>query len=151
MRTPNYYAAPGFDRAGLRRRDAEWLRRAAADPTSIFVPVWRSQNLVVEIEGGEPRAAVLTVEALGAVYGGLGAEIVEERLSAGELVLLGILGKRPHFAVDVSPLEAPLEMLRSPALEAAGIAAAATGIDVRFADLRQLGARLERHEGALLA
>ena len=46
---------------------------AAAKPTgsapgcsirdSLFVPVWRNQNLVVEIEGGEPRAAVLGVEA----------------------------------------------------------------------------------------
>src|SRR5438270_13219656 len=38
-------------------------------------------------------------------------------------------------------------MLRSPALAAAGIAEAG----VRFADLRQLGGRLDRREGALLA
>src|SRR5205814_8167246 len=43
--------------------------------------------------------------------------------------------------------ETPLDMVRSPALAAAGIAEAG----VRFADLRQLGARLDRHEGALLA
>ena len=142
MRAPNYYAAPGFDRAGLRRRDVEWLRAAAADAGSVFVPVWRSQNLVVEVGGGEPRAAILTVAAAAALYGD-----VEERLAAGELVLLGLVGDRAHFALDVSGLEAPLEMLRSPALEAAGIKAA----EVRFADLRQLGARLERQEGALLA
>jgi NAD+ diphosphatase len=142
MRAPNYYAAPGFDRAGLRRRDAEWIRDAAAHTASVFVPVWRSQNLVVEVEGGEPRAAVLTVTAATALYGD-----IEERLAAGELVLLGLVDDRPHFALDVSAVEAPLEMLRSPALEAAGIEAA----EVRFADLRQLGARLERYEGALLA
>src|SRR5439155_23963531 len=37
--------------------------------------------------------------------------------------------------------------LRSPALAAAGVAEAG----VRFADLRQLAGRLDRHEGALLA
>ena len=146
MRASNYYAAPGFDRAALRRRDAEWLRDAAAHPESVFVPVWRSQNLVVEIEGGEPRAAILTVTSAAGLYGD-----IEERLIAGELVLLGLVGDRAHFALDVSGLEAPLEMLRSPALEAAGIEAAPSGIDVRFADLRQLAGRLDRHEGALLA
>jgi NAD+ diphosphatase len=43
-------------------------------------------------------------------------------------------------------------MLRSPALAAAGIAEGSIGqAGVRFADLRQLAGRLERHEGALLA
>jgi len=147
MQAPNYYAAPGFDRAALRRRDSEWLRNAAADPRSLFVPVWRSQNLVIEIDGAGPRATLLTGAAAAAIH----ESAVDERLSRGELVLLGLVEDRAHFALDVSALEAPLEMLRSPALEAAGIEAAPGGIDVRFADLRQLGGRLERHEGALLA
>jgi NAD+ diphosphatase len=146
MRAPNYYAAPEFDRAGLRRRDLEWIRRAVTDPASIFVPVWRSQNLVLEVEGGEPRAAILTVAAAAALYGD-----IEERFAAGELVLLGVHADRAHFALDISGLDAPLEMLRSPALEAAGIEAAPGNVEVRFADLRQLAGRLERHEGALLA
>ena len=142
MRSPNYYAHPGFDRAGLYRRDADWLRARLADPASLFVPVWRNQNLVIEIDGAGPRAAVLTGAAAAALVGD-----IEERLSAGGLILLGVVEDRAHFAVDVSPVEAPLEMLRSPALEAAGIEAA----EIRFADLRQLAGRLERQEGALLA
>lgn len=142
MRAPNYYAAPGFDRAGLRRRDLEWIRRAVTDPGSVFVPVWRSQNLVIQVEGGEPRAAILTVTAAAALYGD-----IDERFAAGELVLLGVHEDRAHFALDVSGIEAPLEMLHSPALEAAGIEAA----EVRFADLRQLAGRLDRQEGAMLA
>jgi len=62
-------------------------------------------------------------------------------------VFLGLIEERAHFALDLSPLEAPLEMLRSPALAASGIDAAR----VRFTDLRQLGGRIERREGALLA
>ena len=117
------------------------------DPSSIFVPVWRSQNLVIEIEGGEPRAATLSVEAVGPPLGELGDGDVEARLATGEFVFLGVVEERAHFAVDVSAHEAALDMLRSPALAAAGISEA----NVRFADLRTLAARLERHEGALLA
>src|SRR6516162_3645681 len=71
----------------------------------------------------------------------------EEQLARGEIVFLGVVKERAHFALDLSPIEAPLEMLRSPALAASGIDEAR----VRFTDLRQLGGRIERREGALLA
>jgi NAD+ diphosphatase len=147
MRAANYYAHPGFERAGLRRRETDWIRARVLDPESLFVPVWRSQNLVVEVEGGEPRAAVLGFEAIGSLLGALSHGDAEERLGRGEFVFLGVVDERPHFALDLSGHEAPLEALRSPTLAAAGIAEAG----VRFADLRQLAGRLERHEGALLA
>jgi NAD+ diphosphatase len=151
MRPPNYYAAPGFERAGLRRREPDWIRERVLDPQSVFVPVWRNQNLVIEVSGGEPRAAVVAVEALAGLFGTLSADAVDERLAHGELVLLGLIDDRAHFALDLSRLEAPLAALRSPALAAAGIAAAPGEIDIRFADLRQLAGRLAHHEGALLA
>ena len=47
MRAPNYYAHPGFERAGLRRRDTGWIRQRVLDPASVFIPVWRTQNLVI--------------------------------------------------------------------------------------------------------
>jgi NAD+ diphosphatase len=147
MRPPNYYAAPGFERAGLRRREPEWIRERALDPKSAFVPVWRNQNLVIEVEGGEPRAATVAAPALADLFGALSDAAIDERLGHGELVFLGLINERAHFALDVSRLEAPLEALRSPALAAAGIEEA----EIRFADLRQLAGRLARHEGALLA
>jgi NAD+ diphosphatase len=145
MRAPNYYAYPGFERAGLRRRDTGWIRQRVLDPASGIIPVWRTQNLVIEIAESEPRAASITVEGLLAVFGGL--DDVDERLGRGEFVFLGVIDERAHFALDVSAVETPLDTLRSPALAAAGIAEAG----VRFADLRQLAGRLERQEGALLA
>lgn len=147
MRAPNYYAAPGFERAGLRRREPEWIRTQALHPDSLFVPVWRSQSLVIEVEGGEPRAVALAVEAVAPLLGGLGESDVEERFAHGQFVFLGMIDERAHFALDLSSHDAPLDMLRSPALAAAGIQEAG----VRFADLRQLAGRLQRHEGALLA
>jgi NAD+ diphosphatase len=143
MRAPNFYSHSGFERAGLRRRDTGWIVERIADPGSLFVPVWRNQNLVIELEGGEPRAVVLTSASI--------AEIIaigtEDRLAGGEIVFLGVIEERAHFALDLSPVETPLDMLHSPALAASGIEAAT----VRFADLRQVGPRIDRREGALLA
>ena len=142
MRAPNFYAHPGFERAGLRRRDTGWILERIADPASLFVPVWRNQNLVIELEGAEPRAVALASTAVAPSL-----TPADERLACGEVVFLGVVEERAHFALDLSPIEAPLDMLRSPAL-------AASGIDetrMRFTDLRQLGGRIERREGALLA
>jgi len=143
---PNYYAAPGFERAGLRRRDMGWVAERVGDPASVFVPVWRSQNLVLEIAGAEPRAATFQSHALAGLA--LPAEGAEALLAHGAVVFLGLIGERPHFALDLSHHEAPpLEALRSPVLQAGGL----DGADLRFTDLRQLAGRLEGHEGALLA
>jgi len=145
MRAPNYYAHPGFERAGLRRREPDWIRERVLDPASVFIPVWRNQNLVIELDDSEPRAASITVEGVLSVFGEI--DDIDERLAHGQFVFLGVIDERAHFAFDVSAIEAPLEMVRSPALAAAGIAEAG----VRFADLRQLAGRLERREGSLLA
>src|SRR5258708_23158841 len=81
MRPPNYYAAPGFERAGLRRREPDWIRARVLDPASVFVPVWRNQNLVIEAEGGEARAAMLAVDAVGPLFGSLSDGDVGQRLA----------------------------------------------------------------------
>ncbi len=144
MRAPNYYASPGFERAGLRRRDSAWIGARVADPLSVFVPVWRMQSLVIEVAAEEPRAAVISAAGLAALPLAGNAESL---LARGDLVFLGVIAQRAHFALDLSAVEAPLDALRSPVLASCGIAEA----DLRFADLRQLAGRLERGEGALLA
>ncbi|HML11498.1 MAG TPA: NAD(+) diphosphatase [Stellaceae bacterium] len=144
MRLPNYYAAPGFERAGLRRRDSDWIRGALGDATAQFVPVWRSQNLVLDLAGVEPRAIVLTPDHATVL---LDEGDAETHLIEGRVVFLGIVEERPHFALDLSHVEAPLDMLATPALAASGIPAEGA----RFADLRQLAGRLHHSEGALLA
>jgi NAD+ diphosphatase len=135
MRAPNFYAAPGFERAGLRRRDRDWILERLLHPESHLVPVWRNQSLVLEIDGAGPRAAVF---AAGMLQGMLAAP--EEQLERGEVVFLGLVEERAHFALDLSPHDAPLERLQE----------AAAG-QLKFADLRRIGALLERREGALLA
>src|SRR5690348_13605715 len=122
MKEPNFYAAGGLDRVGHRRKDAAWLAERLAHPSSRFIPVWRSQNLI--IAGDAPRAAFLARQ-----------EIID---AGGETALLGIIGECAYFAVDLSHVEAPLQALRpSDAVE--------------FTDLRRVGPLLARHEGSLLA
>src|SRR5260370_1569012 len=142
MRTPNFYSHPGFERAGLRRRDPSWIVERVADPGSLFIPVWRNQNLVIELEGGDPRAVVLPSTSIAEIIGQ--SLVAEERLATGEVVFLGVIEERAHFALDLSPVEAALEMLHSPALAASAIEAAT----VRFAALPQIRPRIDRQERA---
>ncbi len=146
MRAANYYAAPGFERAGLRRRDMAWVAARIDDPATVFVPVWRNQSLVIEVDGAEPRAGLMFGGGLGGLA--LPTEGAEALLAHGAAVFLGVIDERAHFAIDLSHHEAaPIEALHSPILQAAGL----DGANLRFADLRQLAGRLDRHEGALLA
>src|SRR2546429_9892709 len=92
MRAPNYYAHPGFERAGLRRREPEWIRERVLDPASVFIPVWRNQNLVIELDDSEPRAASITVEGVVSVFGEIGD--IDERLAHGQFVFLGVIDER---------------------------------------------------------
>jgi NAD+ diphosphatase len=120
---PNFYASGPIDRLGPQRRDPEWVAARLADPTSRLVPVWRSQNLV--IDGDAPVAVTLPADA------GLVA-------LSRTVVLLGETGGAIHFAVDLSTVEEPAAL---PALAGRG----------GFADLRSIGPRLAHDEGALLA
>ncbi|HUC68042.1 MAG TPA: NAD(+) diphosphatase [Stellaceae bacterium] len=124
MKAPNFYAAAGIvDRAGWRRKDPDWLAARLTDPESRFVPVWRSQNLVLSLAGAAPQAAFLQHHNV---------------IAEGECVLLGMVEERAFFAVDLSHVETPLEALRGE-------------VPFEFTDLRRVGPLLARHEGSLLA
>jgi hypothetical protein len=61
MRSPNFFASAALDRVTHLRADVEWLRAQIEHPETVFLPVWRTRNLV--IEGETPRAARFTGEA----------------------------------------------------------------------------------------
>jgi NAD+ diphosphatase len=145
MRRHNYYALPGFERAALRRRETAWIAERLIDAASLFVPVWRNRNLVIEIEGGETRAVTLGMAGLGPLLGH--PFDAAERLARGEAVFLGIVGERAHFALDLSAVDAPFEVLHEAARAASGLPSA----EARLVDLRQLAGRLDGHEAGLLA
>jgi NAD+ diphosphatase len=125
----NFYAGGRLDRAGLRRRDHDWIQRLLENPQTRLVPVWRQQSFVLPTE--MPHIATLLREAASELIG-----------SAQEVALLGVEGDPEsgiaYFALEISSIETPET---HPLLKAAG----------RFADIRSVGPLLGQEEGQLLA
>jgi len=119
----NFYAG-GLDRASHLRKDEAWLSERLQDGSSLFVPVWRGNNLVASCESDEPRAVFLAPDAIATAI--------------SDAVLLGMHEERAFFACDLSEIEAPQEVMRAES-------------QAQFIDLRRVGPLLPRHEGSLLA
>ena len=47
---PNVYSSSPLDRIATRREDPAWIAEKLADPDTLFVPVWRTRNLVRNTE-----------------------------------------------------------------------------------------------------
>ena len=123
---PNVYSGNPLDRVGARRDDAAWVGAQLEHPQSLFVPVWRSRNLISGMEEGRPEAVYLTGEAAAAL-----------RMNGGPWALLGMQDGRAVFAIDISDAEDPLPLLP-----------AQMG---QFADLRSIGWGVPKPEAAILA
>ena len=124
-REPNYYAAGGYDRAAKLRKDQDWLAQRIHHPHSRIVAVWRHQNLVTRAQDGvPPRAVFLRREQ---IVGDVHNE-----------VFLGQIEERCYFAHDLSPAEAPLDIIRSET-------------QFEFADLRRVGPLVGNRDGSLMA
>ena len=124
MNDHNHYAHTILDRAAHLRKDEDWLRgRLEADHT-LFIPIWRSRNLIGN--PAEPRGLMLPPHA------------ARELMQISTVtVMLGVRDEIAYFAVDVSTLEEH---------EIAGIAG-----EGQFVDLRSVGAVMDRSEAAILA
>ena len=119
---PNVYSSSPLDRAAERREDAGWIEARLADPDSLFVPVWRSRNLVAGMEGKRPEAVYLSGETL--------------RMEGAPWAFLGLLDGRAMFALDVSAADDPAPL---------------AGPSGSFVDIRSVGWGEPRPEAALLA
>jgi NAD+ diphosphatase len=125
---PNIFAGVPLDRAAHLRDDDAWLAARLGDPTSRFIVVSKTRNLV--IAQGEPRAFFHSRASLDPM---IGARV--------PLVLLGVVetGGTPqaHFAIDLSHLPDEDLLRRSQPAE--------------LMDLRQLVQIVPGDEAALLA
>ncbi len=115
------YAGLSLDRATDRRADPAWVAGLTADPRARVRPLWRDQCLVA---GDPPAPCKLLV---GAVDGA----------GPADLVLLGLDGGAPDFALDLS------DLTLTGALRVTGADAAA--------DIRSLFAGLPAGEAGALA
>jgi NAD+ diphosphatase len=118
---PNILAGPYLNRAAHWRRDEERVLAALADPGTLIVPVWRTQNLVGAIDGVTAAEFVTGIDRLGDI-------------DPADLILLGEFRGQMCFAVEM-----PAD--RQPAF----------GSTARFRDLRTLAGELPRDEAGLLA
>lgn len=118
------YADCQLDRAAHLRADASWIDARLGDASSLFVPVFRDRNLVVD-DGGL-RAVVLAATAGGTLL---------HRPDATAFLGISTAGNA-CFAVEVNANAAA-----DPANARAG----------RFVELRRVSAGLPGGEGALLA
>jgi NAD+ diphosphatase len=120
---PNALAGSLLDRVGTRRRDQAWVEDLLHDPRSRFLPVWRSKNLISGLDAGSPAAVLL------------GTSGIARHLADSAWALLGTLDGRAIFAIDLSPLDAPLP----------------PETDGRFEDLRRIGGSVPAQDAAMLA
>jgi NAD+ diphosphatase len=127
MRSPNIFAGSRLDRAANLRRDPAWLTRALASPESRLIPLFRGRNLV-RFEGELARAVAPSVgEAGGTLW------LPDDPQAAP---LLGIAEGVAHFALDLSAHDEAERHL---------------GELGQLAELRTIGAVLDRDDAALLA
>jgi len=120
----NTFAGSPLDRAGDRRRDAQWLAARLADPQALAIALWQGRPLVRE-QDGDLRLAFLEAPLARHTVGGR-----DERLA-----FLGLQGTTPVFAVEfegsADPTEGTLERLG------------------RFEEMRALAAVLPGEETAI--
>ncbi len=87
MKSANYYAAGGIDRASQLRTDEVWLAERLADPSSRFAPVWQMHNL---FEQDDEQRPVFLQSGDAATT------------AADEVILLGLASGTAYFALDYS-------------------------------------------------
>ena len=123
---PNVYTGNPLDRADGRRTDEAWIEQRRADPSSLWVAVWRSRTLFRGLDEAKPEAVLLTGDAAS-----------ELRMVDGPWAFLGLQGDAAVFAVDISAVDDPLPLLSDSV--------------ARFEDLRMIGPGLAPTEAAILA
>jgi NAD+ diphosphatase len=92
MKSPNFYASGGVDRAAHLRSDENWIAEQLSGRTARIVPLWRTQSLICH--GPTPQGVILE-SSRGLLMG------------AQTVVFLGMVGEVPHFAADFSGYDDP--------------------------------------------
>jgi NAD+ diphosphatase len=126
---PNTFANNPLDRASYLRADETWLEEKKKDSSSVFVPLWRLNPMLIPgREKTDPiDVAWLTKPAIDSL-----------NLDSPTTVFLGMRDGIAHFAVDISQARDPEN---SGPLAGLGI----------FGDLRQTVANIDHQEAAILA
>ena len=124
-RPANVFAGGGLDRAGLLRKDADWVARQLADAGSVVILTWRDKHFVAPGPEAAP-AFMATAEALALAH------------PEAPPTLLAIHGEKAVFSADISHLDDPAA---HPALAGRG----------EFMDVRDIAATMSNAHAQMLA
>jgi len=127
MKTPNFFAESGLERASEKRADEGWHAELLTAEETLFVPIWRTRSFIDHSNAETPQAAHLNA-----------AEIAELTREGVQFVFLGYLNGVPYFSADLSHIEDPSahDLLTDKG---------------EFTDIRDVGLELPREEGGILA
>jgi len=128
------YTGGDLDRAGDRRKDANWVSEHLDHPESHIVPIWRNLNLIEGMPGNldgapinqQPEAVIFERQHANALLD-----------SAGEVIFLGLRENRAVFTADLSAHEED---------DVHGTVGRGA-----FVDLRQAGPVITANDAALMA
>ena len=145
MPDPIPFSGDPLWRASNERRDPEWVREQLESPGSRFLPFWKNNPLTVTSNPEAVAGAAVTPTVGNAPAAGgdgtgllwLDASVLRHLAERDRPVLLGMRDDVAHFAVDLSPLDEPLQAL---ALEGA-----------EFTETRAVAARLAAGEAGTVA
>ena len=118
---PNFLAGPYLDRVAHLRHDEARLRAALDDPSTLYIPVWRTRNLISRTE--DSWTAQLLRDARAHVS-----------TDSSQLILLGEFRNALCFAFELPPDEPP-----------------AIDAQAEFKDLRIVAGELPEEEAGVLA
>jgi len=121
-KTLNFYTG-GLDRVSHLRKDEAWLTERLADGRSLFVPVWRGNNLIAYVEGDEAARVFLAPDAIATA---ITRWCCSGCMRSARSCLRPVRGRDPQEVVRAEQ-------------------------QAQFIDLRRVGPLLPRHEGSVLA
>jgi NAD+ diphosphatase len=121
---PNFLAGPYLERLALLRKDAQRVRAALEDPSTLFVPVWQARSFIADAQHALTAQLIAGARQFG-------------QLDPAEFILLGEFRGRLSFAVEVSSEQS--------------LQPAHPDTRAEFRDLRSIAGELPRDEAALLA
>jgi NAD+ diphosphatase len=119
---PNALAGSPLDRAAHHRTDNAWIAARRADPTTLYVPVWRARSLMLTAASGAAQACLIPATDI-------------PQCDALPWAFLGLLGGTSVFSIDLSSRDDPLPSLT----------------DATFQDLRRIGGAVAAQDAAIMA
>jgi NAD+ diphosphatase len=127
MREPNFFAVSGLERQSEKRPDQIWYSNLLSAAETRFLPVWQTKSFITDPDSESPSIGKLNVSEI--------APLIQR---PHQLIFLGYRDGTPYVCIDLVDLKE----------EDIAALIKKTG---QFQDIRNVGLRLSREDGGILA